>query len=676
MDTQIKTSDQSECPVSPYNADVPQESADVPQESAETPSQTVPDLQTPPELSADYRFIKQIGSGAQGCVYLAERLSDNQQVAIKQLRIDSIKTWKEYTLFHREAEVLADVDIPGVVKLCETREYLEANPPCSYIIQEYIKGQTLKEVLKSGYRFAPSRVYDIALQLLDILEKLHKHEPPIIHRDIKPSNIILQKQDNDDIKVFLIDFGAVANPRIQNGGSTIAGTAGYMSPEQYVGQPKPQSDIYAMGALLTYMLSGADPADIPVRELRLIIDPYVENQPPALVQTLRRMLEPDITKRLSDYDELRERFKSFKFGSFSIENETADEMTTEMLQEQFKQVKSLCQPGNLEIWQALPDLPEKRPQNFNFKTCKRNFKLHTIDTRQLANNQEVQPSGLTVLFIFFTIFNAAAFIFLISFGGVLYSNYLTPSEYLKTFLYLLISTPVFYVFWQMSWQRDQKLFRTRGNQGRRNYGVRIGTTEIEDCTLLDQIYTYGRKTIATITDIKFLEARSAVPTFIIYYKFNPPDDDTPNDIVHSIQTHIMPNDKFEVGDPLPILYTINNDESNHSLVRSMPFPLPLQDLLFNTDYSHYQGRPVKEIKPSSPEDILNKLSAMASDDFEDDTIDISRCLMQSAEGLVRQDYIDYLDYIKKTGTENDERYISSPYFKAISKMDAQLFQSY
>ena len=71
------------------------------------------------------------------------------------------------------------------------------------------------------------------------------------------------------------------------GGSTIAGTFGYMSPEQTIGRPTPQSDTYALAALFTYIISGVDPAEMKTQDLRLIIDPYVENHPVALVQTLR-----------------------------------------------------------------------------------------------------------------------------------------------------------------------------------------------------------------------------------------------------------------------------------------------------------------------------------------------------------------------------------------------------
>ena len=108
----------------------------------------------------------------------------------------------------------------------------------------------------------------------------------------------------------------------------------------------------------------------------------------------------------------------------------------------------------------------------------------------------------------------------------------------------------------------------------------------------------------------------------------------------------------------------------------MPFPLPLQDLVFSYDYSHNQGRPFKELKPNTPDDILNIMKAMASDEVDDDTIDISKCISQSAEDFMRQDYIDYLDHVNQTNASDDERYISSPYFKAITKVDAQLFQTY
>lgn len=206
-----------------------------------------------------YKLIREIGHGAQGKVYLCERVQDGQRVAIKRLNIESVKNWKEYELFHREATVLESLTIDGVARFYEAIDRLQDNPPCSYIVQEYIPGKSLSEILNTGIRLPLHCVYDIVLQLLNILKQLQSHKPPVIHRDIKPSNILLEPTKGDQYKVWLIDFGAVANPQVQSGGSTVAGTFGYMPPEQLTGNPIPASDIYSLAAVIVYVLSGRSP---------------------------------------------------------------------------------------------------------------------------------------------------------------------------------------------------------------------------------------------------------------------------------------------------------------------------------------------------------------------------------------------------------------------------------
>ena len=180
-------------------------------------------LLTPHSLGEKYTFIREIGHGTQGRIYQAKRNEDGLMVAIKQLNIESVKNWKAYDLFRRESDVLASLDIPGVAKFYDAIECLDDDPPWSYIVQEYIEGKSLAVMIKSGHRFALNRVYDIILQLLAILKQLHAHVPPVIHRDIKPSNILLKPLNGDDFHIYLIDFGAVANPQVQGGGSTAAG---------------------------------------------------------------------------------------------------------------------------------------------------------------------------------------------------------------------------------------------------------------------------------------------------------------------------------------------------------------------------------------------------------------------------------------------------------------------
>ena len=198
---------------------------------------------TPADIADRYTFTRFLGRGTQGSVYAAERKSDGRPVAIKVLQISSIQNWKEYELFWREAKTLQSLDIPGVATFYEAIENLDEDQPHAYLVQQLIHGKTLADNIKSGVRFSIQNVFSLAIQIIDILEKLHHHDPPIIHRDIKPSNILLEP-DGKDYKVYLTDFGAVYNPLLQRGGSTIAGTYGYMSPEQLMGSVSPASDIF------------------------------------------------------------------------------------------------------------------------------------------------------------------------------------------------------------------------------------------------------------------------------------------------------------------------------------------------------------------------------------------------------------------------------------------------
>ena len=317
---------------------------------------------TPHALADKYQFIREIGHGSQGHVFLAERLSDHQRVVVKQLNIGSVKNWKEYTLFKREGEVLASLHIDGVAEFYEARECLNDDQPCAYIVQEYIPGKSIQSLLKENWHFNINEFYDVVLQLLCILEQLQKHNPPIIHRDIKPSNIILVPQKRG-YKAYLIDFGAVANPQVQGGGSTVAGTFGYMAPEQLMGAPVPASDIYSLGALIVHVLSGVSPADMPVKDFRLIFEPEVQSLPHNVVEILRQMLEPKADERLCDIAYLKGIFNQFRNEHYKGNIHNSDAKTTERSKERSKEayikklqnVTNYGADGNIELWAALSD---------------------------------------------------------------------------------------------------------------------------------------------------------------------------------------------------------------------------------------------------------------------------------------------------------------------------------
>ena len=573
------------------------------------------DLPTSPTMTARFRFIRRLGVGSQAHVYLAERLEDGKLTAIKQLRIDSVKTWKEYTLFHREAEVLSKLDIPGVVKFYEACDCLDDDPPCSYIVQEYIEGPTLKEVLKSGYRFSLAQICELALQILDIIQKLQKNDPPVIHRDIKPSNIILKTNDLEHFQAYLIDFGAVSNPQVQSGGSTIAGTYGYMSPEQNIGRAVPSSDTYALGVLVAFLLSGVEPLEMMVKDLRLIIDPYLQNHPTAIVQTLRRMIEPDIKSRLSDIPELQSRFENFKKGYFSLNQKSETRLSDDELLAQLRGVKYLCQPQNIDIWQALPDLPQNRSKAPRplFKSSPKFAQYPVASSNEGIVEQFIfYLSILRVMLMFAGLYAILSFPLII----ILVTDNTPPStfKYLGCALYagLMLFITIFLF---------QKLtnFREFMNLGKHTLFKRAPINTFhrkapENCPEHYDIYSNGFKTIATVTMIEFITPNDALtlytakkacfsderlpygttphlrieapPTFRIWYKFNPPDDDKTADIIHSIDTHTDPTGRIKIGDPLPILY---DGIKTHSMapihvMRSMPYPLPFADLNASDDY--------------------------------------------------------------------------------------------
>ena len=92
------------------------------------------------------------------------------------------------------------------------------------------------------------------IETCDILDYLHSQQPPLIHRDIKPANLMVRSYDN---QIVVLDFGAVKEIGTTFG--TRIGAEGYCAPEQERGQPLTQSDLYAIGPTLIFLLTGGNP---------------------------------------------------------------------------------------------------------------------------------------------------------------------------------------------------------------------------------------------------------------------------------------------------------------------------------------------------------------------------------------------------------------------------------
>ena len=544
-------------------------------------------LLTPQSLEDKYCFVDEIGHGAQGRIFKAVRLIDGKTVVIKQLNISSIKTWKEYELFHREAEVLSSLKIKGVAQFYDAIECLEDKPPCSYIVQEYIEGATLKKMLDDSHRFKVDDVYDILIQTLQILDKLHHHEPPVVHRDIKPSNLMISVDKDGHYRVTVIDFGAVSNPQVQGGGSTVAGTYGYMPPEQLMGKPEPASDIYALAAVVVQLFCGKSPADIPTKGFRLVFEPEMQDKPHALVTTLRQMLEPKVENRLVDIPEIIKRFTDYKANKFDGEDNVnrhvlADEDS--LYGQRIEKLRYICESNGFEIWQDLPDkVPRSIPKPYYEKVFRNNV---------LEDNNNVEKSLKTKYTFNFGWFLVFLISILIMVVGVILIVY--EASWLSGIFICFVGGFLAYTIigGGMITTDLNTLYTTFSHQVGISFhelGSKLSDNDVN--MHYEQLMKNGRKGIGIITKIEFLPCLKAnvevlknsmlvcheYPSFKVQYKFNPPDDRRSEDIFHEFITHAEPENHYSVGEPLPILYQIE-DKYFFDEVYSMPYPVPLDDM--------------------------------------------------------------------------------------------------
>ena len=181
-----------------------------------------------------YRLEQIIGEGASGISYRATRLHDDAVVCIKELPFHRLSSFKAEELFRREARILRQLDHPSIPAYVDDFICGEGKALSLYLVQEFVDGITLEHEAKDK-RYTEPEVWAIVAELASILDYLHNLHPPVIHRDLKPTNIMRRKGTGE---LVLIDFGSVKDAvyDVAAGGSTIAGTYGYMPPEQFYGK--------------------------------------------------------------------------------------------------------------------------------------------------------------------------------------------------------------------------------------------------------------------------------------------------------------------------------------------------------------------------------------------------------------------------------------------------------
>ena len=276
-------------------------------------------------LNGRYYILSLLGSGRCGQTYLAEdRHTKETRCVVKQFEPeakDTLSLRKAKYLFAREVKtlkILGQSDrIPDLLDYFRRGEKF-------YLVHQFVEGKDLARELGSGRQWSTVRVLALLKEILKIVEVVHAQK--VIHQDIKPSNIIRR----NDGKLMLVDFGSVKKIHNQmanaEGNTTITvpiGTTGYMSPEQRSFKPELASDIYSVGAIALYALTGVEPQDIPLERNTEIRWHSLASVEPKFAKILDRMVCPDFTRRYSSAREALRAIDNFKFGSNSFNFKTA-----------------------------------------------------------------------------------------------------------------------------------------------------------------------------------------------------------------------------------------------------------------------------------------------------------------------------------------------------------------
>jgi len=229
--------------------------------------------QLPLDHVGKYRILGILGKGGMGIVYKGLDPDIERDVAVKTIRFDTSPDGpvKEEMLNRviREAKAAGHLTHPNIITIYDVIR----DRDLTFIVMQYVDGQSLQAMIESGKSFSPQEVLAIVRPVAEALD--YAHENGIVHRDIKPANILIDTAG----KPFLADFGvARMDTSTMTGPGTTIGTLSYMSPEQVMGKTADgRADIFALGVILFELLTGQKP--FPGDNLSTIVYKIVHDEP-------------------------------------------------------------------------------------------------------------------------------------------------------------------------------------------------------------------------------------------------------------------------------------------------------------------------------------------------------------------------------------------------------------
>ena len=263
-------------------------------------------------LKDSYRIEQQIGVGGMGTVYRAVQMPLGRDVAVKAMLPTLQSTPSLVQRFFQEAKLLSQLSHPNVVGIID---FGNTDTGMIYMVMEYLDGSTLRQIVPRGEGLPLARTVGLMQQICAGVGAAHRCN--LVHRDLKPDNIFVSRDAGGQEVVKVLDFGIARvleseqHTRLTQTG-LLMGTPGFIAPEQIesTSEADARSDVYALGAILYFMLTGrrpyhgATPHSILVQQLQEApsVDPGILSEPLAAV--VLKAMHRDVDARYQSAEDI------------------------------------------------------------------------------------------------------------------------------------------------------------------------------------------------------------------------------------------------------------------------------------------------------------------------------------------------------------------------------------
>jgi WD40 repeat protein/tRNA A-37 threonylcarbamoyl transferase component Bud32 len=268
--------------------DLPRTEPALPPESTPTVSYRTPAAaaaETFPRPFGDYELLGLVARGGMGAVYKARQTKLHRTVALKMILAGRFASDEEVRRFYHEAQAVAQLDHPGIVPVYEVGEHQGQH----YYSMGFVEGGNLEARVREG-PLPPPQAAALVERVAEAVA--YAHERGIVHRDLKPANVLLDRDGQPRVTDFGLARQLGADGRLTVSGQ-VMGTPNFMPPEQATGSADvgPAADVYALGALLYYLLTARPPfhAATAVDTLRQVVE-----QEPVAPRQLNAVVDRDL----------------------------------------------------------------------------------------------------------------------------------------------------------------------------------------------------------------------------------------------------------------------------------------------------------------------------------------------------------------------------------------------